>query len=177
MKRPAVAALLVLALWSAFLSAAFGRGGGAGPARPPGVVAGMQAPDFTLPALDGGKVTLSALRGRPAVLNFWATWCEACRLEAPALRALQAEQGDRVALLGIDDGEPPARVRLFVARSGYTWTVLLDEGAVTAAAYGVHYLPTTVFVDPAGVIRRTYTGALTAGQLRAFLKEAATPAR
>jgi peroxiredoxin len=121
---------------------------------------GFLAPDFTLPAIDGTSVTLSGLRGRPVILNFWATWCPPCRAEMPELEAFwQLYRTDQLVLLGIDQGEDSAVVDQF-ARSvvDISFPLLLDERTDVGALYGVRALPTTVFIDVDGRIQAITVG-------------------
>ena len=121
---------------------------------------GFLAPDFTLTALEGGDVQLSTLRGKPVILNFWATWCPPCRAEMPELEALwQRYQDDGLLLIGVDQGEDAATVERF-ARGlvGTTFPLLLDTNQAVGRAYGVRALPTTVFIDAEGRIQDVRIG-------------------
>lgn len=121
---------------------------------------GFLAPDFTLTALEGGDVQLSTLRGKPVILNFWATWCPPCRAEMPELEALwQRYQDDGLLLIGVDQGENAATVERF-ARGvvGTTFPLLLDTNQAVGRAYGVRALPTTVFIDAEGRIQDVRIG-------------------
>jgi peroxiredoxin len=118
------------------------------------------APDFTLPTVDGSTVTLSALRGTPVVLNFWATWCDPCRREMPALQATAANYDGQVVVLGIDQGEEPAVVQRFVDEYGLTYPILLDEEFAISERYAIGGMPTTFFIDAEGVIRHLWVGEM-----------------
>jgi thiol-disulfide isomerase/thioredoxin len=118
------------------------------------------APDLTLPALDGTTFSLAALDGKPAILNFWATWCAPCRAEMPMLQAAWERYNDSVAIVGVDIDEDPALVQAFVDELDITFPILLDEGAVIAGRYNVRGLPTTLFIDGDGIIRQIYPGQL-----------------
>ncbi len=118
------------------------------------------APDFSLTTLDGSTASLSDYRGKPVILNFWATWCGPCRVEIPALEAAwQNHQGEAV-FLGVDVQEDPLQVADFAQQLGMTYPVLLDETAETAQLYRVRAFPTTVFIDGQGVVIDIYTGPL-----------------
>ncbi len=122
--------------------------------------AGAPAPDFSLATLDGEMVTLSDLRGRPVVLNFWATWCGPCRAEMPALEQVwqQYEQGG-VMVLGVDQGEQAGTVERFVREEvGTSFPILLDPDQKVGAAYQVRALPTTFFIGADGVIQEVRIG-------------------
>src|SRR5690606_532255 len=72
---------------------------------------GRAAPAFSLPGVDGETVSLEEFRGRPVIVNFWATWCPYCRYETPAHQAFLERFGDRVAYLAVNLREPPEKVR------------------------------------------------------------------
>jgi cytochrome c biogenesis protein CcmG/thiol:disulfide interchange protein DsbE len=123
---------------------------------------GTPAPALRLPGLDGGRVDLAALRGRPVVVNFWATWCEPCVREFPLLRAAAAaHRADRLAVVGVLSGDRPAAARAFVRRLDATWPVGLDPDTTTAAAWGAVGLPHTWFVHPDGTLASHQLGELT----------------
>jgi cytochrome c biogenesis protein CcmG/thiol:disulfide interchange protein DsbE len=123
---------------------------------------GTPAPALRLPGLDGGRVDLAALRGRPVVVNFWATWCEPCVREFPLLRAAAADhRADRLAVVGVLSGDRPAAARAFVRRLDATWPVALDPDTTTAAAWGAVGLPHTWFINPDGTLASHQLGELT----------------
>ena len=122
---------------------------------------GDAAPVFQTVDLAGTATSLQDYRGRVVVLNFWATWCPPCRVEMPELDAYQAEMGDRVAILGIDMGDPPGAISPFVRQYGLRFPILLDETGAIAASYGVTGLPTSLIVDRTGIVRERVTGAMT----------------
>ena len=134
------------------------------PAEAPAV--GYPAPDFTALTLDGGTLRLRDLRGRPVLLNFWATWCEPCRVEMPALQRVHEAYGDRVAIVGVNLQEPADVVRTFVEGYGYTWTFVLDPDFSIADRYRIRPIPTSVFIDADGVIRHIEYGALSESTIR-----------
>jgi len=121
---------------------------------------GHTAPDFTLPTPDGGEIRLSDLRGRPVVVNFWATWCPPCRYEVPALEQAHRELGGDAIILGVDVQESAATVQSFASEVGMTYPVVLDARAEVARAYRVRAYPTTYFIDSRGMITHVVTGPL-----------------
>jgi cytochrome c biogenesis protein CcmG/thiol:disulfide interchange protein DsbE len=131
---------------------------------------GRPAPDFALPAVSGGPVvSLGDLRGKPVVLNFWATWCVPCYQEHPALTSAARSLGDDVQFLGVVYDDEEARVREFLRERGSTYPSLLDPGGRTAIAYGVYGVPETYFIDPAGRIAEKYVGPLDPPTIAALL--------
>jgi cytochrome c biogenesis protein CcmG, thiol:disulfide interchange protein DsbE len=126
---------------------------------------GGPAPDFNLPLADGGgSRTLAQQRGKVVLLNFWATWCEPCRAEMPALQRLDQDLRDRpFALYPINLQEDAATVDPYTQQIGFQVPVLLDqEGAVTRA-YGVRGLPATFLIDRSGLLREQHLGPLVEG--------------
>lgn len=124
-------------------------------------VAGHLAPDFSLTTLSGEGVTLSDFRGQqPVVLNFWATWCPPCRAEIPFFQAASRKYNGQVMVLGIDDGESRATVAPFVTEMGMTYPVPLDEESTVSRRYRVNSLPSTYFIDRAGVVQHVHIGIM-----------------
>jgi cytochrome c biogenesis protein CcmG, thiol:disulfide interchange protein DsbE len=123
---------------------------------------GRPAPDFTLTTVAGETVQLSALRGQPVVLNFWATWCGPCRNEMPALEAASQRFAGEVAFMGVDQGESQAVVAAYLDELGVTFTVPLDSDMAVGDRYHVGGLPTTYFVDAEGIIRHMWMGEMNA---------------
>lgn len=117
---------------------------------------GKPAPPFSLVDLDGKTVKLEALRGRPVVLNFWATWCQPCILEHPVFEAGARRFGDQVAFLGVVYQDDPLRIRSFQAQNGSWGLTLVDPGSSVAIAYGVYGVPETYLIDAEGVIVEKY---------------------
>ena len=121
---------------------------------------GFLAPDFILTTTDGERIQLSALRGQPVVLNFWATWCPPCRAEMSALETLwQSNKSADLLVIGVDQGENAATVERFAQGIvNTTFPLLLDMRREVGAEYGVRALPTTVFIDAEGRIRDIKVG-------------------
>jgi cytochrome c biogenesis protein CcmG, thiol:disulfide interchange protein DsbE len=125
-----------------------------------------QAPGFALADLDGGVVTLSDLRGRPVLLNFWATWCGPCRIEAPAFSRFASRNPDFV-VLGIAADGPAGKLRRAREELGITYTVLQGD-APTLRAYQVGSFPTSVLVGPDGAVAGAHVGLMLDPQLAWF---------
>lgn len=135
--------------------------------RPPEPVEGAAAPDFLLPALSGGTVRLSDLRGSVVLLHFWASGCQPCRQEVPAIVAVhQDHRAQGLEVVGIDVGEGEGPAAQFVAEFAIPYPVALDGAGAVAEAYRVDQrLPTSVWINREGVIWRIVHGPMTPGEL------------
>jgi len=135
------------------------------PAVPQGVVKeGHPAPDFTLKTQAGDRVRLSDLRGQPVLVNFWASWCKPCEAEMPHIVAAYdslRDRGLKVLAVNLSDQERSKDVRRFVESFKLTFPVLLDERGEVRELYELATVPTSVFVDSTGVVRRLVLGPLT----------------
>ena len=148
------------------------REGGSTIAAPPEAAASMAEPasDFSLKTLGGEEITLSDLKGKPVVINFWASWCPPCRQEAPGLEAVYKkyrEQG--FTIIGIASGDNEKDVRAAVKEFGLTFPVGLSDE--TARAYGVSAIPTNFFVDREGKIAKKHVGAMSERDFEAAVKK------
>ncbi len=134
-------------------------------------LAGQPAPDFKLQTLVGGQISLSSLRGRAVVLNFWASWCLPCRDEAPLLRQAALEGADRnYVVIGIAIEDRPEDVRKFVDEFGLGFPILLDnDGERAKVRFGVTGVPETFFIDKNGKIVSRLASPLTRSTLEAEL--------
>ena len=144
------------------------RLGGGPPNVLPSPLVGQSAPNFTLPPLDAqatGFTRDELGKGRPIIVNFWASWCAPCRLEHPILEALAAK-GD-VALYGVDYKDKPEDARGFLTELGNPFSKInADQEGRVAIDWGVTGVPETFVVDANGVIRVHYAGPLTEDVLR-----------
>ena len=115
--------------------------------------AGDEAPDFTVEMLDGSKVTLSALQGKPTLLIFWATWCPPCRLELSKLQEHIIDRyGDKINVLPISRGEERAKVEEYISKMGYTFAVGLDGDQSIYRKYATNYIPRCFVIDAKGKV-------------------------
>lgn len=121
---------------------------------------GFLAPDFALETPGGESLALAGLRGRPVVVNFWASWCLPCRSEMPAVQNVYNDYGEAVSILAINttyqDALPNALD--FVAEHGLLFPILLDTGGSVSRLYTVTSLPTTFFIGADGIIREVVIG-------------------
>jgi peroxiredoxin len=145
-------------------------GPGAGVSR--GINVGNRAPDFTLEALDGTKVSLKNYRGKVVLINFWATWCPPCRAEIPEIEAaFEARQDDGFVVFGVNVEEARETVAPFVDAFEMSYPVLLDESGRLLQTYRAMGLPMSVIIDQDGVIQARHIGFLTAADLDSYLAE------
>ena len=127
---------------------------------------GALAPDFSLFNLEGEQITLSELRGRPVMINLWATWCAPCRIEMPHIQdRFERYAGEGFVVLAVDFDEPAGIVADFRDELGLTFDILLDPGAEVQELYRNRNYPSTFFVDADGVIQVQHIGLMTEGQL------------
>jgi peroxiredoxin len=132
-------------------------GAGLQPPRKPG----FSAPGFSLPDLEGRILSLDSLRGRPVLLNFFATWCPPCIAEMPALEALAQAQPDCLKVVGIaEDSGSADEIAAFARQRRLTYPLLLDDGSA-GASYSVRALPHSVLIDSGGRIAGTFDGIVT----------------
>ena len=129
------------------------------PAAP--VRVGGPAPDFTLPKLDGGDVSLKDYRGRVVVVNFWATWCPPCVEEMPSLVAF-AEQMEPsgVTVLGVSVDHDAGALRQFVAKYGVKYPIAQDMQQRVSAQFGTFKYPETYIIDKNGMISEKLIGVV-----------------
>ncbi len=122
---------------------------------------GFLAPDFELTAATGDTLRLSELRGKAVILNFWASWCPPCRAEMPAFQAIhQAYQDSGLVVLGINaaNQDDLTQANEFIAEMNLTLPILYDASASAQELYAVSALPSTFFIDRAGIIQAVVIG-------------------
>jgi len=132
------------------------------------------APDFDLSRIDGrGKLRLSSLRGRIVVLNFWASWCDACKGEAPALKAAAHKWAGRgVTFVGVDSQDFTGDGRAFARRHGWTYPSVHDGSGSVMSRYGVVGFPETWAVDSHGRLVDHVVGPVDARRLDIAIRRA-----
>lgn len=143
---------------------------GSGSAGQPsvGVQIGNMAPDFTVKDVAGHRHSLSAYRGRPVLLNFWASWCPPCRAEMPLLYETQQRYGERLVVLEVnaaDTERRPDSGQQYLQEQGLLFpNQLVDDGSVQDL-YTIRVFPESFFIDSSGVIRAHVVGQLSAQTL------------
>ena len=156
-------------------------------ARPPVVGSGQEAnelqtnlpadrsfalPPATLAGFAGGsEVNLADFRGKPLVVNFWATWCAPCVKEMPEFQKASKAFGDKIALLGVDVEDAPPNAEPFVDRLGIDYPMAIDPSRELYRAVGNVGMPTTLLVDADGIVRYRHTGGLDLAELKSLVKE------
>lgn len=133
----------------------------------------VDAPDFTVYDGAGKPLALSSLRGKPVLVNFWASWCGPCKSELPDLETAFLKYGDKVDFLMVNltDGyrDTVDGVKAFLAETGYAFPVYYDTDESAALACGVSSIPTTVLVSPEGKLLHTQIGAMTADTIESLV--------
>ncbi len=133
------------------------------------------AKEFSLALLTGQSLTLSSLRGKVVMVDFWSSWCPPCRQEAPALAATYERYRSRgVEFVGVAIWDSEDEVRKFLERNRITYPNSLDLKGVTAIEYGVKGIPEKFFVDRQGNLVRKFIGPVTEERLAAVLDELLT---
>jgi len=137
---------------------------------------GKPAPAIELQDDQGRTVRLAEYRGRPVIVNFWASWCTPCRGEFPLLRdARAAHTADGLEVLGVVYKDTPDAARAFMTEQGAAWPMLIDEGGRVAAAYGVLGIPQSFWIDGSGIVRQVSFGPPPSGSLDALLASILPP--
>jgi cytochrome c biogenesis protein CcmG/thiol:disulfide interchange protein DsbE len=171
-RRKRLVPLLGVGVIIAVLAAVFTFGMRRDPTALASAVVGRPAPEFILPTLDGSRtIRLSDLRGQVVVLNFWASWCAACKVEQQALAAAWHRYRDQgVVVLGVSFQDSPSAARDFASRYGSDWPLVRDADSSTALAYGLTGVPETFFIGPDGTVALRHAGAVTYDLLAAQIE-------
>jgi len=144
--------------------------------RSPSSDVGRAAPDFLLPAAEGGELRLSDLRGKPVLVNFWASWCAPCRKEMPEIvRAYDAHKAGGLVVVAIDLQENDGQVREFAAEYGMEFPVVIDRTGQVAQAWRIggpiEGIPSSYFIDADGIVRARYYGPMDAETIERELEK------
>jgi cytochrome c biogenesis protein CcmG, thiol:disulfide interchange protein DsbE len=128
----------------------------------PSALVGKNAPDFELITIDGERISLGSLRGRPMILNFWATWCETCGMEHQLIReAREFYEPQGVRFYSVLYADTAENAQAFIEKYGKAAPILLDPDLRTSIDYGVTGVPETFFIDAKGTILYKEAGPLT----------------
>jgi peroxiredoxin len=127
------------------------------------------APPFTLTQLDGDRLQLTDLQGSPVILNFWATWCEPCKVEMPELQRLHEAYPD-IGIVGINTGEKSELVSQWVKDYGLTFDIGLDHDGTVMLLYRILGQPSTFVLSPEGVITHIFYGPVDFSTLQNALR-------
>lgn len=150
--------LLLSALWIGYSS---GLAGASPSDDIPAPQAGFLAPDFTLSTPDGVSYTLSDLRGKPVLINLWASWCGPCRAEMPAMQALYEkfhQDGFEILAVNATNQDTVPAAEAFVAEYGLTFPILLDHDGAVSSLYQLRALPSSFFISKDGTISEVVIG-------------------
>lgn len=130
----------------------------------------QEVPDVTVYDIDGNAHKLSDFRGKPVILNFWATWCGYCKMEMPDFEEKYQEYGEQIhfLMINVTDGsqETKETASAFVAEQGFTFPVYYDTALEASSAYGTGGLPVTYFIDAEGYFVTWQQGMLSADTLQ-----------
>ncbi len=134
---------------------------------------GRPAPDFALKAVGTGEtIDLAQYRGKPVIVNFWATWCHPCWDEHPVLTQTSQVLGNQVQFLGVVFQDDESRIKSFLQQRGWAYPTLVDQAGKTAIAYGVGGVPETYFLDRNGTIVAKFAGPMSADDIQTNLQKA-----
>jgi thiol-disulfide isomerase/thioredoxin len=128
------------------------------------------APDFTLNTVGGRSIQLSEFKGRPVMINFWATWCGPCKAELPLMQDRFEAHYPNLVVLAIEEGSSIKDISRVMRETGVNFLVLRGTQEVLSR-YGVRAFPTTYFIDAEGIIRSHHVGQLSSNQLDGALKK------
>lgn len=134
------------------------------------VLEGRPAPALSGVTLEGKTFSSSALKGKPMVINFWASWCDPCREEAPLFKELAVKLEGQATLVGVLMRDNPNKARAFGQQYGYDFPSLLNSDNNIAFDFGVTAPPETFFVDSSGTVVKRKIGALSATELQQNLE-------
>lgn len=132
------------------------------------------APDFSVVDAAGSAVNFSDFKGKPIVLNFWASWCPPCRVEMPEFDRVSESLGGDVVFLMVNmtDGsrETKEKAQDYVNKEGFSFPIYFDTAASAASAYGITALPTTYFIDKESNVVKGIRGSIDAATLQSGIE-------
>jgi peroxiredoxin len=136
-----------------------------------GPVRGSTAPDFSLTTTKGELIQLSSLKGKPIVLNFWATWCKPCEYEMPLIQEIFESYSSELVVIGVNVSEEMADVQNYLDQHELTFPVLLDMNHKVSTLYRVSGIPVSFFIDSEGIIQAIQVGTLSENQIEHNLEQ------
>ena len=136
-----------------------------------GGMVGKVAPTFTLPVAANGKgaasggateqMSLADLKGHPVILDFWASWCGPCAIEAPVLdRLARRYESKGLVVVGVNVSDPPNVIKQYAVQKGLSYPMLVESGSDVSASYGVQNLPSLVILDKEGKVMAYLVGVV-----------------
>jgi len=132
----------------------------------------QKAPNFTLKALDGSDVSLSKLKDKPVLINFWTTWCIYCVREFPDLEEVWNEYKDKVHILAINVGETKKTIEDFLKKNPYTFPILMDAKFSASNSYNVSGIPATFIIGKDGTIVYSRAGMMNKNAMVSAIEDA-----
>ncbi len=139
-----------------------------------GLQVGNTAPDFTLAALNGKKVSLSDYRGKPVMLNFWYASCPGCLAEIPGIQKFYAAQqaaGKDFTILGVNTVDDTPAAQQFAQQYGLTYQIVMDSNDDVVKLYDIGATPTSYFIDREGIIRSVVVGPVDDTALKQYVEQ------
>jgi peroxiredoxin len=158
--------VLAAAIAGALIFFGYFKTGGGQHGIGPASLSGSQAQSFEAATLGGGTSSLAAYRGHIVVMNLWASWCPPCRAEMPDLeRFWNAYKKKNIVVIGVNQGESAERAGAFAQSLRIHFPILLDQDQAYGRVYAALGLPTTIVIDPSGMVARGFDGELTYSQM------------
>lgn len=165
--------LLAGAILTAALVTVLHAGLGNDPQHIDSPLVGNPAPSFALRTVGSGEtLDIAQFRGKPVVVNFWATWCRPCWDEHPTLTAASRAAEGKVQFVGVVFQDEESKIESFLRQRGWGYPTVVDERGRTAIAYGVGGVPETFFLDARGTIVAKHDGPISAEQLDHYIGKA-----
>ncbi len=131
------------------------------------------APDFALDVIhqgdEGSRIRLSNLRGKPVLLDFWASWCGPCRMQAPIVDQIAQQYAGRVHVVGVDTGDSIGAAQAFAREAKLSYPSVFDGDGLAAKSFGVSTLPTLVIIDQHGKVQLVRSSVMRAPAIQAAL--------
>jgi len=166
-----IAGILITVALVVILSAGLGKD----PQHIESPLIGKQAPDFALKAVGTGEtIDLTQFRGKPLVVNFWATWCRPCYEEHPVLVSNAQMMQGQVQFLGVVFQDKEEKIQQFLNERGTAYPTLVDQAGKTAIAYGVGGVPETFFLNKDGKVVAKFEGPIDPESLQQNVRKAMT---